>query len=68
MCPVIRAVSPVDQKGIAIEPEGYGKNAANVFTVSQENWKPVLRVSGEIYGCQFLKEEFGNYRLKLKVN
>ena len=58
---------PVDQNGTAIEPVGYGKNAADVFTVSQEKGKPVLRVSGEIYGCLFTKEEFGNYRLKLKV-
>src|SRR5450432_2971358 len=58
---------PVDQNGIAIEPVGYGKNAADVFTVSQEKGGTVLRVSGEIYGCQFNKQEFGNYRLKVKV-
>lgn len=58
---------PLDQNGKAVEPVGYGKNEADVFTVSQEKGETVLRVSGEIYGCLFTKQEFGNYRLKLKV-
>ncbi len=58
---------PVDAQGKMIEPVGYGKDPAGVFTVVEDNGKPVLRVSGEIYGCLFTKQEFSNYRLKLKV-
>jgi hypothetical protein len=58
---------PVDEKGEAIPPIGYNKNVADVFTVADENGEPVLRVSGEIYGCVFTKQEFENYDLKLKV-
>lgn len=58
---------PVDEKGEPIPPIGYNKNVARVFTVSEENGEPVLRISGEIYGCVFTKQEFENYDLRLKV-
>jgi hypothetical protein len=58
---------PVDEKGEPIPPIGYNKNESNVFSVSDENGTPVLRISGEIYGCLFTKQEFENYRLRLKV-
>ena len=50
--------APVDEKGVAIRPVGYNKNVDDVFTVVEENGEPVLRVSGEIYGCVFTKQEF----------
>ena len=58
---------PTDANGNEIEPIGYNKNVNNMFTVIQENNEPVLKVSGEYYGCVFTKEDFKNYRLKLKV-
>jgi hypothetical protein len=58
---------PVDDQGVPIKPIGYNNNVNNVFSVIDENGEPVLRVSGEIYGCVFTKEEFENYHLKLKV-
>ncbi|MDR6967754.1 hypothetical protein J2X31_001766 [Flavobacterium arsenatis] len=58
---------PVDEKGKKIEPIGYNKNEANVFSMIEENKEPVLRVSGEIYGCVFTKQEYENYHLKLQV-
>jgi len=58
---------PKDGKGEMIEPIGYNKNTDSVFSVRVENGIPVLRISGEIYGCLFTKEEFKNYDLKLKV-
>jgi hypothetical protein len=58
---------PKDANNDSIPPIGYNKNVAGVFSVSEENGTPVLRISGEIYGCLFTKEEFGNYDLKLKV-
>jgi hypothetical protein len=58
---------PKDEDGNLIEPVGYNKNEGNVFTVIEENNDPVLHISGEIYGCIFTKQEFGNYHLTMKV-
>ena len=58
---------PKDESGAEIAPIGYNKNTNNVFSVIEEKGEPVLRVSGEIYGCVFTKQEFENYHLKLKV-
>ncbi|QIL75255.1 DUF1080 domain-containing protein [Hymenobacter sp. HDW8] len=58
---------PTDAQGKEITPIGYGKNEANVFSVVMEKGEPVLRISGEIYGCVFTKQDFTNYTLKLKV-
>lgn len=59
--------SPTDGQGKPILPIGYDKNEAQVFTVLEEQGEPVLRVSGEIYGCVFTKEEFENYHLQLQM-
>ncbi len=58
---------PKDEKGVDILPVGYNKNAARVFTVTEEKGEPVLRISGEIYGCVFTRQDFKNYHLKLKM-
>jgi hypothetical protein len=58
---------PLDENGDTIPPVGYNHNVNDVFTVIEENGVPVLRISGEIYGCVFTKQEFENYHLKLKV-
>ena len=58
---------PTDANGKEILPIGYNKNVNNMFSVILENNEPVLKVSGEYYGCVFTKEKFKNYRLKLKV-
>ncbi|RDC62357.1 3-keto-disaccharide hydrolase [Adhaeribacter pallidiroseus] len=58
---------PKDADGVAIKPIGYNKNTNNVFSVTEEKGEPVLRISGEIYGCVFTKQEYQNYHLKLKV-
>jgi hypothetical protein len=58
---------PVDANGKIIPPIGYNKNEANVFSVVMQNGEPVLRISGEIYGCVYTKQDFENYDLKLKV-
>jgi hypothetical protein len=58
---------PVNDKGETIKPVGYNKNEADVFSVAVVNNEPVLRISGEIYGCIFTKQEFQNYHFKLKV-
>ncbi|WP_347159401.1 3-keto-disaccharide hydrolase [Pontibacter chitinilyticus] len=58
---------PLDENGKELAPIGYNRNDSNVFSVLQENGEPVLRISGEIYGCLFTKQAFQNYDLKLKV-
>lgn len=58
---------PKDESGNLIEPIGYNKNVNDMFTVIEEKGEPVLRISGEIYGCVFTKQDFENYHLKLKV-
>lgn len=62
-----KGLPPTDAQGKALAPIGYDKNEANVFSVVQQQGEPVLRISGEIYGCLFTKQEFTNYDLKLKV-
>ncbi|WP_423146363.1 3-keto-disaccharide hydrolase [Rubrolithibacter danxiaensis] len=58
---------PLNEKGEELTPVGYNKNEKNVFTVLEEQGEPVLKISGEIYGCAFTKNEYSNYHLKLKV-
>lgn len=58
---------PKDKSGKLIEPIGYNKNVNNMFTVIEENGEPILKISGEIYGCVYTKQEYENYHLKLKV-
>ena len=62
-----KVIPPLDEKGEPVSPVGYDKNEKNVFSVAEENGELVLRISGEIYGCLFTKEEFQNYHLRLKV-
>ena len=58
---------PVNAAGAKVAPIGYSQNEAGVFTAVEIDGRPALRISGEIYGCLFTREEFANYRLKLKV-
>lgn len=59
--------APVDSEGNPIQPIGYNKDETKVFSVIEEKGEPVLRISGEIYGCIFTKKEYENYHLKLQV-
>ena len=58
---------PLDEAGNPIQPIGYNKNVKNVFSVIEQDGIPVLRISGEIYGCVYTKQAFENYHLKMKV-
>jgi hypothetical protein len=58
---------PKDKDGKLIPPVGLNQPGYNVFTVLEENNEPVLKISGEIYGCVISKEEYSNYHLSLKV-
>ena len=59
--------APRDENGALIKPVGYNKNIGNEFSMVDLNGEQVLKIGGDIYGCLFTKEEFGNYDLKLKV-
>jgi hypothetical protein len=58
---------PKDAAGAAIEPIGLNADTFGVFSVSSEDNEPVLKISGEIYGCLVTKKEYSNYHLRLKV-
>lgn len=58
---------PKDSSGKDIQPIGYNKDDTGVFTILDEPTGPVLRVSGEIYGCLFTKKSYDNYHLTLQV-
>lgn len=60
---------PKDANGDTIQPVGYNNNYKNVFTVIEEDGTgtPVLKVSGEVYGCVFTKESYKNYHFRLKM-
>ena len=45
---VIQGKAPKDLKPIGLNPKDQ-----TVFSVSEEKGKPLLRISGEFYGCQF---------------
>ena len=59
--------APKDKDGNLIPPIGLNQKGYNVFSVIEEENEPVLKVSGEIYGCVSTKKEYANYHLKLKV-
>ncbi len=56
-----------DENGNLIPPIGLNMDNYGIFTVTEENNEPVLRISGEIYGCVVTKKEYENYHLRLKV-
>ena len=58
---------PKDTKGNDLKPIGLNNDEFGVFTIIEEDGQPVLRISGEIYGCVATKSEFENYHLKLQV-
>jgi hypothetical protein len=58
---------PVDASGKPIAPLGYNVDPDHVFSINMENNEPILRISGDVYGCIFTKSEFENYHLRLKV-
>lgn len=59
--------APRDEAGNLLPPIGLNQDQYGVFTVIEENNRPVLKISGEIYGCVVTKEEYANYHLRLKV-
>ena len=59
---VIAGKAPAGLKPIGLNPPGQ-----KVFSVVEQEGKPVLRISGEIYGCAVTRESFENYHLRLET-
>jgi peroxiredoxin len=53
---VIKGTAPQSLQPIGLNPPGQ-----SVFSVSDTDGKPVLRITGEIYGCLSTKQSFANY-------
>lgn len=62
-----RGRAPVDENGEKIPPIGYDKNLYDLFTVTEEAGEPILRVSGQTYGCVISNQSYRNYHLRLQV-
>jgi hypothetical protein len=56
---VLKGTAPADLKPVGLNPPGQ-----TVFGVVQQQGKPVLRISGEYYGCLVTKQDFSNYRFR----
>jgi hypothetical protein len=56
---VLQGKAPADLKPVGLNPPGQ-----NVFTMIEQGGKPVLRISGEIYGCATTRQEFSNYHFR----
>ena len=59
---VIAGKAPPDLKPLGLNPPGQ-----TVFSVIEQDGKPVLRITGEIYGCAVTRESFENYHLRLET-
>ena len=46
---------------------GLNNDPLHVFTIEMQDGKPVLHVSGEVFGGYTTKKEFGNYHLRAEV-
>ena len=47
-----------------LKPLGMNPPGQNVITVIEQGGKPVLRITGEYYGCLVTKQDFSNYRFR----
>ena len=56
---VLKGTAAPDLKPVGLNPPGQ-----TVFTMIEQGGKPVLRISGEIYGCAVTREEFSNYHFR----
>ncbi len=59
--------APKDESGNDIAPIGLNQKGYDVFSVNLETDEPILRISGEVYGCLVTKKVYANYHLRLKV-
>lgn len=46
-------------------PIGLNNDVKNIFSIIEENGEPVLKITGEIFGCISSKESYENYHLSV---
>jgi hypothetical protein len=56
---VLKGTAPADLKPMGLNPPGQ-----NVVSVIEQGGKPVLRITGEYYGCVVTKQDYSNYRFR----
>jgi hypothetical protein len=56
---VLKGTAPADLKPVGLNPA-----RQDVFTTVEQGGKPVLRITGEYYGCLVTKQEFSNYHFR----
>jgi len=56
---VLKGTAPPELKPVGLNPP-----AQDVFTIVKQDGKPVLRISGEFYGCAVTKQSFANYHFR----
>ena len=56
---VLKGTAPAGLTPVGLNPPGQ-----DVFTMIEQDGKPVLRISGEIYGCAVTREAFSNYHFR----
>lgn len=61
MASVVAGTAPKDLK-----PIGLNKDEKGVFSIIQENGRPILKITGEIYGAAATKQAFDNFHFKAK--
>jgi hypothetical protein len=59
---VIKDTAPPDLRPIGLNPPDQ-----KIFSVIEIDKQPVLRISGEIYGCATTKQAFANYHFRAKT-
>jgi hypothetical protein len=50
-----------------LEPVGLNPPSQNVFSTVQQDGKPVLRITGEYYGCLVTRNAYSNYHFRARV-
>ena len=56
-----------NEEGVYTRPLGVDNDPLKVFTVTEVEGAPAIRVSGQIYGSLATVAEYGNYHLRLEV-
>lgn len=59
---VVRGTAPATLKPVGLNPRGQ-----TVFSTVQQDGKPVLRITGEYYGCLVTKHDYSNYHFRARV-
>ena len=62
-----RILDVLQGKAPDLKPIGLNPKGQTVFSVIEQEGRPVLRITGEIYGCAVTRESFSNYHLRLET-